>query len=219
MTTIECPKCKTLFAPKRANMKYCKEACAKNATRKDRSREIERRSEAHYDRAAALLEYIDARHSQEHPKIAADLLRRAVAGDGALRNILTDPKLLRSPCKSQNIAQKVNEFCRRGAKRSSCQIIKEADLLSVEKIERMSWQPYRCPKPRPESWDFRLQLPAHLRGESLQSSSAYNNRPDALPEIEHAKCSVLIETQNVCLTADDEEDVDGEMTFLSALAA
>lgn len=239
MAQKECNKCKSTFTPKRKDMMYCSRACARNATRSERTFEYKRRNETHYERANILLEYFTNSPSQEHPKVAANLLKRALNGDATVKNILTDPRLLEATDGRRNVARRVNELCREGAKKSSVHILRTKDLCAIAKIECMAWHPDQCPKERPLNWDYRNLLPLHLQKESLQTSSAYIIRPEEHAESDMTKGENLkiysryairhdenaertpstCITDNETITALNTDDVDNQISILEVLAA
>ncbi len=166
-----------------------------------------------------MLETFRRRPSQEHPRLTADLLTQALQGDGGLKNILTDPKLLTAERRNANIAQRVDALCRMGANRTSLQILRNYDLSAIAKIRDMRWHPDRCPKAQPEGWDFRHLLPVHLGGKRAQSSSAYIIRPKEHLVANPTKIIDHVERHSRLRSAAFEELAAEEMTILQSLAA
>ena len=125
-----CPHCSTTFAPRRKDQKYCSRPCAKAATRNTargpREYENARRNEHHYSRAAWLSYDLNRVPPMKQRAMLLAILEAASGGDGALRTILFDPRLLgadpfspigklfpdtRCP-DALNVAKMVNAFCK-----------------------------------------------------------------------------------------------------------
>lgn len=113
---IECPRCSTVFTPKRSNQRYCSRSCAKsatrNATRANRCAENRKRSWQHYERADRLKEMIYSTPPQERLGVMKHILE-FIPHDAGLRNILTDPELHMRPPRVDNrlnIAKAANAY-------------------------------------------------------------------------------------------------------------
>lgn len=107
-----CPKCSQDFVPKRSNQKYCSDACRKNATRGARKTENMNRNIHHYAYATDLENMVYSVTPSERLGVMMHILEH-VHHDAGLRNILSDPKLLREePRKSgrKNIAKAANAY-------------------------------------------------------------------------------------------------------------
>jgi len=129
---ICCPTCQSAFLPRRKDQRYCCKPCARaatrNATRGPRtvahSPDLRLRSRKHYDTAMRLAELVYTSPPNRRLGLMSDLIRRARGGDTKLRNILTDPTLLRAspddtglffrhaPATYRTIAQAADAYCR-----------------------------------------------------------------------------------------------------------
>jgi hypothetical protein len=101
----DCPTCHKGFLPKRNNQSYCSKGCQKNASRGSRlitdSPTERRRTHEHYNRAYWLGGDLYTLPPDKRLGFIAQIIEWARMGDASLRNILTDPKLLK-PCKEHN---------------------------------------------------------------------------------------------------------------------
>lgn len=107
-----CPKCSQDFTSRRSNQKYCSDACRKNATRGARKSENKDRNIHHYARAKDLEHMVYSVAPSERLGMMKHILEHAPY-DAGLRNILSDPKLLREePRKSgrKNLAKAANAY-------------------------------------------------------------------------------------------------------------
>ena len=107
-----CPTCTEEFAPRRKNQKFCSRPCQKNSSREGRTAEYKSRSARHYDRAANLAATLYSCPPSERLGLMKDILTRSET-DAALRNILTDLKLLKEPLRAddrKNIAQAASAY-------------------------------------------------------------------------------------------------------------
>lgn len=114
-----CPRYSTEFQPKRANQKYCSQACQKagsaHTARGLRTKEKNTVNYFHYDRAGRLAEIVYAVPPSERLGMMKDLLTTA-EHDARLRNILTDPKLHKVPPRGnnrRNIAQAASAYTKK----------------------------------------------------------------------------------------------------------
>ncbi len=114
-----CARCSHTFEPRRSNQKYCsvkcKKAGSKNTTRGDRTLEYKGRSRTHYERTRDLEQMVYSVAPSERLGVMLHILSY-ISVDAGLRNILCDPKLLRTqPRKSgrKNIAQAASSYTQR----------------------------------------------------------------------------------------------------------
>ena len=100
-----CPKCATEFRPKRKDKRFCSRECQKassnNASRGSRYGENKARSYRHYERAMRLAEMVYSVAPHERLGVMKDILSHA-PHDAGLRNILSDPSLLKAHPASDN---------------------------------------------------------------------------------------------------------------------
>jgi hypothetical protein len=124
-----CPACHTMFSPQRSNQLYCCKGCQKNGSRGSRrindSPEEKRRTHEHYNRAYWLAGELYSMQIDQRLGFMAKLIENAMNDDASLRNILTDPKLLKPskdhkfhywrkcPGSYDTIAQSANKYCRK----------------------------------------------------------------------------------------------------------
>lgn len=100
-TAANCQACEVEFKPKRSNQLYCSRCCQMNASRGNRSAANRERTQKHYERAARLKQMIYSATPKERLGVMKDILN-AIPHDAGLRNILTDPELLREPPRPDN---------------------------------------------------------------------------------------------------------------------
>lgn len=100
-TLTNCSACELDFTPKRSNQIYCSRGCQMNASRGNRSAANRERTRKHYERAARLKQMVYSAPPNERLGVMKDILE-AIPHDAGLRNILTDPELLREPPRPDN---------------------------------------------------------------------------------------------------------------------
>ena len=100
-TLTNCSACELDFTPKRSNQLYCSRGCQMNASRGNRSAANRERTRNHYERAARLKQMVYSAPPYERLGVMKDILE-AIPHDAGLRNILTDPELLREPPRPDN---------------------------------------------------------------------------------------------------------------------
>lgn len=155
-----CPKCSQDFSPKRSNQKYCSDACRKNATRGSRKPENKNRTIHHYARASDLEHMVYSVPPSDRLGMMKHILEY-VPHDAGLRNILSDPKLLREePRKSgrKNISQAASAYTRKffglsiqtymqkttvGEKIEGIEVSRKVDLGPIPNIKHKITKP-RC---------------------------------------------------------------------------
>ncbi len=178
---ICCPRCQVDFLPGRKNQKYCSQPCQKSASRNaargtrtvDASPDLRRRSLVHYDTAMRLAEMVYTAPPNKRLGLMSDLIRRARGGDRKLRNILTDPTLLRAspddkslffrraPASYRTIAQAADAYCRmfwgqgvRAVVSGECPEPPTGEAGDTEGHAPSRPDRQRKAPCRPEGWDF-----------------------------------------------------------------
>lgn len=96
-----CQACEVEFTPKRSDQLYCSRCCQRNASRGNRTIENRERTQNHYERAARLKQMVYSTPTNERLGVMKDILD-AIPHDAGLRNILSDPDLLREPPRPDN---------------------------------------------------------------------------------------------------------------------
>lgn len=190
-TDAACPKCAATFSPRRKDQRYCSKPCAKAATRNaargprtvDFSPELRRRSRMHYDKAMRLAEMVYTMPPNKRLGFMADLIRLAREGERTLRNILTDPTLLRaspddeglffrrSPASYRTISQTADAYCRKfwgaGVKAvvtGECLEPPTGEDGDTDGHAPTPADPKAKAPPCPESWDFKEALRPICKG-------------------------------------------------------
>lgn len=162
-----CPQCGVQFHAKRSNQKFCDRECqrasSRNTTRGPRLVENAERNRDHYSRAATLCYDLNRMPAWKRLPFVSRLIVAAKDGDAKLRNILTDPRLLRADRASGigklypdtnnmddlNIAKEANAYCQqrwnisiKTALRSNCpvQIEVESEVQPHGPIKETYWQ-------------------------------------------------------------------------------
>jgi ribosomal protein S27AE len=196
-----CPKCGTAFTPKRTNQKYCGRSCQSNASRGPRSGEysyeLAERNRKHYERAGWLCHDIYRLPFDQRLQFMADLIEAAREGDGELRGILTDPKLLGAePCfgigklgddkrngAMKNIAKAADAYCRRFWGTGVANVVHKRATVppTGEGNDVEGFAPVKRtirtrtnkggPRVKPEGWDYRQLLGHHLQTDTDPQSA------------------------------------------------
>ena len=186
-----CPHCSTTFAPRRKNQKYCSQPCQKaashNTARGPRtvahSPDLRLRSKKHYDTAKRLAEKIYTAPPNKRLGLMSDLIKLARGGDLKLRNVLTDPKLLRAspddaglffrraPASYRTISQAADAYCRmfwgegvRAVVTGQCPEPPTGEVGDTDGHSPTRHDQRRKAPCRPEGWDFRVTLRPICKG-------------------------------------------------------
>lgn len=154
LNAMGCPECALQFTPKRSNQHYCSTPCQKKATRNsnrsDRSNENRQRTKRHYERSWRLTEMLYSVPPTERLGEMKRILSY-VPVDSGLRNILTDPALLKErPCANgtMNIAKAADAYVRMFFGVSISTYVRKArDGLELEGVE-VKWDSGRSSVPR-----------------------------------------------------------------------